>query len=534
MAFVVNDRVKETTATTGTGTVNLEGAEVGFETFVAGIGNTNTTYYCIQAQGGSAFEIGVGTVTDATPDTLSRTAVISSSNADNLVDFGAGTKDVFCTLPASKAVIEDNSTNADIAGNLTVGGTVDGVDIAARDLILTSTKTTADAALPKAGGQMSGNITMAGTETVDGRDLSVDGTKLDGIATAATAVGGANGVDFNDDVKARFGTGNDFEIYHNGSQTIMDDTGTGSLEVRTNQFSLGTAGGTASMLTATDGGGVSLFNNGTEIAKTTGNGFEIPADNLELRIGASADLKLFHDSNHSVVQDAGTGHLQLSGSQVTVTKADRSASLAAFIDGGAVELYHNGAKKLDTTASGIDVNGSVTATSFSGSLSGNISQFTNNSGYVTSSGVTSVATGNGLSGGTITSTGTLTMSGSFSGNFSASGNITAFSSDSRLKNFKGKIENALDKVDQLNGYYYEWNDVAKGIDAEAFQDGIAVGVNAQEVEGVMPEVVTQAPIVDIHNLDTDYKTVYYDKLVPLLIEAIKELKTEIETLKKDK
>ena len=54
--------------------------------------------------------------------------------------------------------------------------------------------------LPLAGGQMSGNITMAGTETVDGRDLSVDGTKLDTIATNATAVGGANGVDFNDDV----------------------------------------------------------------------------------------------------------------------------------------------------------------------------------------------------------------------------------------------------------------------------------------------------------------------------------------------
>ena len=119
MAFVVNDRVKETTTSTGTGTINLAGAETGFETFVAGIGNSNTTYYCIQAQGGSAFEIGVGTVTDASPDTLSRTAIISSSNSDSAVDFGAGTKDVFCTLPASKAVIEDNSTNADIAGNLT-------------------------------------------------------------------------------------------------------------------------------------------------------------------------------------------------------------------------------------------------------------------------------------------------------------------------------------------------------------------------------------------------------------------------------
>ena len=97
MAFVVNDRVKETTTDTGTTTIDLAGAETGFETFVAGIGSTNQTYYCIQAQGGSAFEIGVGTVTDASPDTLSRTAIISSSNSDSAVDFGAGTKDVFCT-----------------------------------------------------------------------------------------------------------------------------------------------------------------------------------------------------------------------------------------------------------------------------------------------------------------------------------------------------------------------------------------------------------------------------------------------------
>ena len=126
------------------------------------------------------------------------------------------------------------------------------------------------------------------------------------------------------------------------------------------------------------------------------------------------------------------------------------------------------------------------------------------------------------------------MSGSYSGSFSATGNITAYSSDERLKNFHGKIDNALDKVDQLNGYYYEWNDVAKDIDEDAFKDGIEVGVSAQEIEKVLPEIVTKAPIVDIHSLDTNYKTVYYDKIVPLLIEAIKELKAEIEELKKVK
>ena len=109
MAFVINDRVKETSTTTGTGTLDLAGAQQGFETFVAGIGNTNTTYYAIFNQGTAEFEVGIGTVADATPDTLSRDTIISSSNGDAAVNFTGGTKDVFCTLPASKAVFLDNS-----------------------------------------------------------------------------------------------------------------------------------------------------------------------------------------------------------------------------------------------------------------------------------------------------------------------------------------------------------------------------------------------------------------------------------------
>jgi len=106
VAFVLNDRVKETTTTTGTGTLNLAGAATGFETFVAGIGNSNVTYYCIAGQGTAEFEVGIGTVTDASPDTLSRTTILSSSNSDSAVNFSAGTKDVFCTLPAGKTIRE--------------------------------------------------------------------------------------------------------------------------------------------------------------------------------------------------------------------------------------------------------------------------------------------------------------------------------------------------------------------------------------------------------------------------------------------
>src|SRR6056300_993725 len=120
MALVVNDRVKETSTTTGTGTFDLAGAVSGFESFVAGIGNSNTTYYSIVNENGE-FEVGLGTVTDAATDTLSRDTIISSSNSDSAVNFGAGTKNVFCTLPASKAVILDSSGNivANNGSNLT-------------------------------------------------------------------------------------------------------------------------------------------------------------------------------------------------------------------------------------------------------------------------------------------------------------------------------------------------------------------------------------------------------------------------------
>lgn len=104
MALVLNDRVKETSTTTGTGTLNLGGAVQDFETFVSGIGTGNTTYYAISQSGTNDWEVGIGTVTDAATDTLSRDTIISSSNSDNAVNFGAGTKNVFCTQPASKAV----------------------------------------------------------------------------------------------------------------------------------------------------------------------------------------------------------------------------------------------------------------------------------------------------------------------------------------------------------------------------------------------------------------------------------------------
>ena len=146
MALVVNDRVKETSATTGTGTLNLAGAVQDFEGFVAGIGTGNTTYYAIELNSAGEYEVGIGTVTDASPDTLSRTTVISSSNSDNKVDFSAGTKNVFCTLPASRSM----------SPSMTATGYV------------VTHATTLDETQTVASGVLAGPVTITGTQTITG------------------------------------------------------------------------------------------------------------------------------------------------------------------------------------------------------------------------------------------------------------------------------------------------------------------------------------------------------------------------------
>ena len=100
MALVLADRVKETSTTTGTGTVTLAGAVTGFQSFAV-IGDGNTTYYTIAEQGGNDWEVGIGTYTSS-GTTLSRDTILASSNSGNAVDFAAGTKDVFVTYPAER------------------------------------------------------------------------------------------------------------------------------------------------------------------------------------------------------------------------------------------------------------------------------------------------------------------------------------------------------------------------------------------------------------------------------------------------
>jgi len=145
VAFILKDRVKETTTSTGTGAISLAGATDTFDRFQDYMSNADTTYYAIIHTGSGVDEWEVGLATWNTGNTLTRTTVLSGSNGTSAVNFSAGTKNVFMTYPADKAVIEDASNNITVGNNIVVGG------------------------------------------TVDGRDIATDGSKLDGIESGATA-----------------------------------------------------------------------------------------------------------------------------------------------------------------------------------------------------------------------------------------------------------------------------------------------------------------------------------------------------------
>jgi hypothetical protein len=125
----------------------------------------------------------------------------------------------------------------------------------------------------------------------------------------------------------------------------------------------------------------------------------------------------------------------------------------------------------------------------------------------------------------IASLGVGTAASGTTGEIRATNNITAYYSDDRLKTRLGEINNALDKVKSLSGFYYEANETAQALGYKVYKE---VGVSAQSVQAVMPEVVAPAPI------DEQYLTVRYERLVPLLIEAIKELSAKVEKLEGEK
>ena len=549
MALVLNDRVKETSTTTGTGTLDLAGAATGFQTFVAGIGTTNTTYYCIQLEGGSEWEVGIGTVTDASTDTLSRDTVLTNSAGDtSKISFSAGTKNVFCTQPASKAVFKDGS-NVDLADDIKLRfGTGNDLEIY-HDASNSYVKDAGAGNLKIQGStavhiqDTSGNYMFAG-DSGDAANLYFNNSnKLQTTNTGAAVTGTLSATTLTGDI-----TGNALSAGQVGTALTAFSTGTdavaadlvpyydvdgGSWEKSTitNLALQGPTGPTgpggstgptgpaganpqlamtwnSSTSDADPGAGKIAFNHATLASVTIL--YVDDADDAAADI--SAYVQSWDDSSHS----ANRGF-------VTVTKEGTASTYALYKVSGAV-----------TDASGytkVPVTHVVSSGSFSDT--DGVSVVFARTGDDGSDGSTGPTGPTGPAGGFTTgsdaqvnSLGVNTAASGTAGEIRATNNITAYYSDSRLKDFEGPIESALDKVKAITGYYFKENQLAKdfGFDNDRRQ----VGVSAQQVETVLPEVITEAPF------NPDYKSVWYEKLVPLIIEAIKELDNKKCNCKKDK
>jgi hypothetical protein len=206
MALVLKDRVRETTATQGTGTVTLAGAVAGFQSFSA-IGDANTTYYTINLPGVNEWEVGIGTYT-ASGTTLSRDTVLSSSNSGNLVNFSAGTKDVFCTYPAGRSVYYDTATNVTL--NTLAATTIDTTNLEVTN-VKAKDGTAAIAIADSTGAvSISTNVTLG--------DASTDTVQVNGYM----GVGGAASGAYN--ILARGSTTSGSNQYSIGSTAVLSGT----------------------------------------------------------------------------------------------------------------------------------------------------------------------------------------------------------------------------------------------------------------------------------------------------------------------
>ena len=204
-------------------------------------------------------------------------------------------------------------------------------------------------------------------------------------------------LEFADNTKAVFGSGNDLEIYHDGSNSYIKDAGTGSLAIASNELQILNAASNEDIAHFNENGGVELFYDNSKKFETTTSGATVTgelvttgdidpsadggaslgsaakswynifvnndihlADNGQALFGDGNDLSIYHDGSDSYIKDSGTGHLKIDGSRVILRNVANDDPMVDCIGGGTVELYHNGAKKLETTSAGGTLTGTWT------------------------------------------------------------------------------------------------------------------------------------------------------------------------------
>jgi len=190
-------------------------------------------------------------------------------------------------------------------------------------------------------------------------------TTSNGISVGSVTIDSAfNNIGLPDGGAARFGTGEDLKIYHDGSDSYINDTGTGHLNIVASQVNILNAAANEAIAKFIQDGAVELYHDNSKKFHTTTSGAQITGhlfmdDNNKIRLGNSQDLEIYHDGSNSYVSDTSTGNLKLTsnGTAVQIEKSD-GENMAIFRTDGAVELYHNNSKKLETTANGFNTQGS--------------------------------------------------------------------------------------------------------------------------------------------------------------------------------
>lgn len=589
------DRVKDHTASTGTGAITLAGtAPTGFRTFATAFGvGSKTVNYCID-DGAGNWEVGSGTYNGTTG--LTRTTVHSSSNANALVTFAAGSKTVFCTAPATLLdTVADYRAANFVAGTdyLAPTGSASG---------LSDLPTLVSLGAQAAGTYATGTGTASGINTGD-QTLP---TLVSLGAVASSLVGANSGVASLDSTgkvpdaqlptpavsslywpKATAGTGSD-NVSIGTNALAVNTTGNTNIAIGTGALATNSDGynnlafGKDALAAVTHGsnnvaiGNLSMSVNGVNSSGNVAIGYQtlknIYSGSSNVAIGNSAAERLIYGPNNvavgnsagaswassSCANSTAVGYQSLFSNTTGPNSAIGSKCLQDLTDGNNNSSFGTNSGKGITTGSGNTILGAE-VTGLAADLTNNIilasgvgvhrARFNGTSWNFTGSvafpdglsvggnAVTGTNTGDqtnvsgtagGLSGtpaitvaALTASTGTFSGAVAVTGAITATGNITAYYSDDRLKTNLGTIKNALDKVKALSGFYFEANATAQSLGYEVKRE---VGVSAQQVQSVMPEVISPAPI------DPQYMTVHYDKLIPLLIEAIKEL-SEIEAIK---
>lgn len=547
MPLVLANRVQESATANTTVSFTLTGAVAGFQTFAV-IGNTNTTYYSATDSSGN-WEVGLGTYSTTGP-TLTRTTIYASSNSGSAVTF-SGAVNVFVTYPSGRSVNLNESGNVSALGTVS-SGTWQGstIGVAYGGTGVTTSSGANSVVLRDSNSNITVNRINQGIQTIT---ASGGTTVLTAASQFNQALVGTGGHTFQlpDATTLTDTTAFQFNNNATGTLTIINNasgavgtiasggaagiallsnaTVAGTWDVHayipenvtwgTNALALGStviSGGTwqgGTIQPAYGGTGLTTFvgaNNalystgsttltaGTLPPVAGGTGATATPTNGQLLIGNGTNFAVASlGSGTGISTTTGSGTLTINNTGVTSAVAGTGISVSGAT--GAVTITNSGVTSITGTAN------QITASASTGGVTLSTPQSINTTASVQfgSFGVGTAASGT-------------------TGEIRATNNVTAYFSDDRLKTRLGKIENALDKLCSLDGFYYEPNETAQALGYEVKQE---VGISAQQVQAVLPEIVAPAPI------DAQYMTVRYERALPLLIEAIKELREEVRALK---